>query len=589
MPQVFGFLHIGYLVALGVAGWTLVLLATLYPGFLFTPVVVTWEHFACIVMMGVARLLTFQIFGRARVALDSAFYIAAYFVFGGLAAAWMVLLTITLDGLQRLATGTGLVARGEAPLRHSISYAIYNGGLPSLVLLLLGGFFGIAFQGDGQINYSSDFDLSWQVPLFAVIFLLGYYAIAGQATWFAGREPAKLVWRKFVVRVVGVELLLVPMSLAMVLGYRHQGIGLFLLIGSTGLLFGGIFKGWTEANSKVQRRVVELSVLNQIARAISTSTEQEVLWTNIAKATVDLVGKESFLTMGVVDEAQENVHYRVFDGEAKVIHEIVLSPDRGIAGWVLSNRRTLNVGDLQKDYSTYAGDETYNDPTFNSWLGVPLQVSDDVVGVMSVQSREREAYTEDHLRVLATIADQAAVAIENSRLYQLATVDGLTGLFVRRYFDQRLVEEWGRSNRYGSTFSLGIYDLDHFKKFNDTYGHQLGDKVLRAAAQILRDNMRSFDLAARYGGEEFVFILPRTGFDEALRVAERIRVDTEAMITMHEGQGVKVTCSIGISACPHQDIHDSEELLAAADRALYEAKNNGRNRVESGIPPDKGL
>jgi diguanylate cyclase (GGDEF)-like protein len=251
----------------------------------------------------------------------------------------------------------------------------------------------------------------------------------------------------------------------------------------------------------------------------------------------------------------------------------------GLPGYVMTNRKPLLIDDLHSEYGRYSSDGDYYDSRFCSWLGIPLMVYDEVVGVLSVQTTEQEAYTQDDLEVLTTIADQAAVALENARLYELATVDGLTGLFVRRYFDQRLVEEWERSSRYDNDMAVALFDLDNFKKLNDTYGHQTGDEVLRHAASIVRDNMRSFDIAARYGGEEFAFIFPRTDEADAQAVAERIRFDLESNPIQTPGGSIHVTASIGLAVANEADQGNPLELVARADVALYKAKELGRNQV----------
>ena len=208
-----------------------------------------------------------------------------------------------------------------------------------------------------------------------------------------------------------------------------------------------------------------------------------------------------------------------------------------------------------------------------------MTIYDEVVGVMSVQSENRYTYTPSHQRVLSTIADQAAVALENARLYELANVDGLTGLFVRRYFDMRVEEEWRRSERYENPFCVIMLDLDDFKHLNDTYGHPAGDRVLRQAAYIVRDNMRSFDIAARYGGEEFAVVLPRTTPEEAVVVAERVRQDVERMRVEAAGNMLRATASIGIASFPSPTVHSVSDLVSRADEALYRAKRRGKNCV----------
>jgi diguanylate cyclase (GGDEF)-like protein len=173
--------------------------------------------------------------------------------------------------------------------------------------------------------------------------------------------------------------------------------------------------------------------------------------------------------------------------------------------------------------------------------------------------------------------------LQNAHLYELAMVDGLTGLFVRRYFDARIEEEIERSRRYGTPFSVIMLDVDDFKNLNDTYGHLVGDRVLRAIANVIKAQMRGVDTAARYGGEEMAVILPRTEMVGAYNLAERIReAIAELRITTDDDppRALAVTASLGISAYPESKAQTGEDLVRRADRALYRAKKTGKNRVE---------
>ncbi len=171
--------------------------------------------------------------------------------------------------------------------------------------------------------------------------------------------------------------------------------------------------------------------------------------------------------------------------------------------------------------------------------------------------------------------------LANARLEALATTDELTGLWNRRAFLERLDQEWSRSVRYGRPFAFVLADLDRFKAINDTYGHQAGDAVLRAAAERLSRVRRPPDLICRYGGEEFALFLPETTLAGGVAAAERLRralADTPFPV----GEGIAplaVTASFGVSAGPRPEIGSVEALVAAADRALYRSKRAGRNRV----------
>ncbi len=171
-----------------------------------------------------------------------------------------------------------------------------------------------------------------------------------------------------------------------------------------------------------------------------------------------------------------------------------------------------------------------------------------------------------------------------SELERLSVTDGLTGLFNRRFFQERLKEEFGRAQRYGDALSLMLLDLDHFKRVNDGYGHPFGDEVLRGTAEILRKSTRDVDLCTRYGGEELAVILPRTPATGAIAVAERFLMkmrEHRYEVAPQEGGAVLqlvVTASAGVASHPSEGVASWEELLRRADEALYRAKHEGRDR-----------
>ncbi len=173
-----------------------------------------------------------------------------------------------------------------------------------------------------------------------------------------------------------------------------------------------------------------------------------------------------------------------------------------------------------------------------------------------------------------------ALQEKNRQLQEMANRDGLTGLFNHRYFHEQLSKDFLRARRYHEVLSCVLLDIDHFKKFNDTYGHQTGDIVLSTLGRIIEDSVRDSDLAARYGGEEFALVLYHTDGPAALHVAERLRQAVEGCEVDAEGKVLNIAISLGVATFPHEQIHDSKELIECADKALYQAKENGRNRVE---------
>ena len=169
----------------------------------------------------------------------------------------------------------------------------------------------------------------------------------------------------------------------------------------------------------------------------------------------------------------------------------------------------------------------------------------------------------------------------NRRLFDLSIRDVLTDVYNRRYFYEKLEEEIKRSERYETVLSLIMLDIDYFKHYKDTHGHQAGDSVLRDVALLLSNNVREQDLVARYGGEEFAIILPETGKQVAGKLAERIRgcLSSHAFHFKETLQSGKLTISLGVATFP-EDAKSLNDLVETADRALYKAKENGRNRVE---------
>ncbi|MDP7041006.1 MAG: sensor domain-containing diguanylate cyclase [Myxococcota bacterium] len=557
--------------AFGLAGWCALLYLSLYPLEYFRTWHVEMPLILLLALCVMARFLTFKVFGGVSIALDSAFYISGAFIFGLVPAAWLMVLVLTADGIFRaLLDRTSLSASEQ--LYWSIPIEIiYKGGLPAFVLLSLG----FAFNLDGY-DFSSSLHFVWLLPAFSLSFLGVHYFLAGGPHWLQG-EHSMVLLQKYFSKVFSAELNMIPLALAMVWGYFAQGFELFALLGGTSLVLNLIFRRAVIYSNKLRDRVKELATLNKVGHLLASSLENRFLINNIAKATLGLVKTGSGFML-VAPEGKEKLYqYHYFDEKG----ERLLAPEdagkKNLAQWVMQERKPLLVGHMRKEGSQYLSDGV--SPACKSWLGVPMIIHDEVIGVLAVFSQVKRAYSFDHLRVLTTIADQAALALENARLYELATIDGLTGLFVRRYFDQRLAEELLRSERYGSHFVLGLADLDDFKQLNDSYGHQAGDVFLKKSAAILQKNMRDTDLAARYGGEEFAFILPRTHLAEAQKVAERMCDEIANTDFSLDGKKVQLTISIGLAGFPESGDGKVADVIARADKALYLAKREGKNRV----------
>jgi two-component system cell cycle response regulator len=213
-------------------------------------------------------------------------------------------------------------------------------------------------------------------------------------------------------------------------------------------------------------------------------------------------------------------------------------------------------------------------------LIIPVRSKNILNGILLLGPRiDGTSFSNDHKEFLIDLSKFAAIAVENSRLYRMATLDRMTRLYIHHYFQERLQEEIKRSERYSTPLSLIMADIDHFKMVNDRYGHQQGDTVLKALGSIFRENLRKTDIAARYGGEEFAFILPETKLSCATDVASRLRKRVENHEFPGQEAPLRITISLGVAEYDINRDLDASRFIKRADRALYRAKRSGRNRV----------
>jgi len=251
--------------------------------------------------------------------------------------------------------------------------------------------------------------------------------------------------------------------------------------------------------------------------------------------------------------------------------------------WALRHRaryRTAGHGEPAcAHYRTPAGDEAGR-------LCIPLVTHDELLGMLHLEGLATGPEQDEQERLAVTVAEQFALALGNARLRESlrrqSVLDPLTGLFNRRHFDAALKRELARARRKNVPVSLVLVDIDHFKRVNDDYGHAVGDAVLRTIAQQLRQGIREGDIACRYGGEELVLLLPECTAADACARAEAIRGALESATPNPEGDGPeRITASFGVASYP---VHaqDAESLFWATDKALYRAKQAGRNRVLMG-------
>ena len=226
-------------------------------------------------------------------------------------------------------------------------------------------------------------------------------------------------------------------------------------------------------------------------------------------------------------------------------------------------------------------------PSGFSCLCLPVAgLSNNIEGVVAIEKEAEGDWSVFNIQTFISFTTVIAIALENSKLYKLATIDGLTGLFVRTFFEIRLQEEIARIRRHGGILSVLMVDIDKFKNINDIHGHQYGDMVLKGIASVLETNVRKgVDVPCRYGGDEFTVLISGAGARQSLALAERIKEQCETHVFKGAGGKEKVTISGGIASMDSDHILGELEIVRRADQMLYRAKNEGRDRIRAWTNP----
>jgi diguanylate cyclase (GGDEF)-like protein len=570
-----------FTIALGVIGWGVVFGL---PAFGVwpdpEPTAALWYGLFVVVILA-ARALAVRIEGSV-LSLDSAFYVAAALCVGSVGAGRLVALALTIDASVRLYLALSRGKRDPGGWLAELGYVVYFGGFSGGLLVLCGWVFGA-----DHVNQKEPFSVAIRVVMIAGPFLAIHYAVQGIRLRFLDRPWGTYI-KELALPGVGAEASLMPIGVVMVLLYDPEEPLGFLLLSMTYLLINLVFSRLSRTRRQLEERVHDLEILTIAARRLSASLQLEELVEAVARETIKAIPEA---------EAVALVHRRAggetgfvldgYDGASDKFFRQSMTEGQGIAGSVMTKGVTNRIDDLtDTDVAVADGGSG-----IRSWLGVPLMMYGGCEGVIAVQSTHPAAFRADHQRLLESLALQIAAALQNAHLYELAMVDGLTGLFMRRYFDARIEEEIERSKRYGTPFSVVMMDVDNFKKLNDEHGHLIGDRVLKAIANVVKAQMRGVDTAARYGGEEISLILPRTDMLNAYNVGERIRsaiADQRVTTDSEPPKVLGVTASFGIASYPETKAANGEDLVRRADRALYRAKKTGKNRVELFWSDDTG-
>ena len=324
---------------------------------------------------------------------------------------------------------------------------------------------------------------------------------------------------------------------------------------------------------------------NELARVLRRSFESESVAVFVAEGQQDALMPDSI--RAVASAGYESLHdpsgmkIRIEEPSGGGHARRGYTGMRGVAAHAVVTRKPVNIPNTRED-----GRYVENLDSTRSELAVPMMFQDKVVGLIDIQSPVLERFSAESVRTVTTLANHGATALENavlhSRLHEMARQDKLTGLLNLRVFEEKLEDECRRTDRTHNPFSLIMIDIDDFKHYNDSWGHPVGNTLLKTVVGAMRSALREIDIPIRYGGEEFICLLPVTPDKEAADVAERIRrkvMETSPKIPHSEEQPLGfVSVSLGVSTYP-TDVSDRKLILEYADQRMYQGKRAGKNRV----------
>jgi len=345
-----------------------------------------------------------------------------------------------------------------------------------------------------------------------------------------------------------------------------------------------------ETNRKLTRRLSELALLYDINQMLTSTLNID----EIMKLLTEKVGsavRVDELTVLLMDEQKKKLRISAILGKPQASWAVgqLVDPMTGLFSESLRKGKHFLIPDLSQ--VPLKGKDWDYLPDNGSFLSIPMSYKNVLLGLLNFVRKDKQAFSEDRIKLLTSVTRQAALAILNAQLYRekldLSVTDELTRLANRRKMQTRLELEWNRARRFNSDLSLLMIDIDHFKRYNDRNGHLLGDKVLQGVARILESNTRKVDTVSRFGGEEFVVILPGQDKPTASAVADKLRraVYGNHFPRTQSQPGGHLTISVGVATWPG-DAEDPNVLLDKSDLALYVAKRTGRDRT---VPYDPEL
>ena len=337
---------------------------------------------------------------------------------------------------------------------------------------------------------------------------------------------------------------------------------------------------------QLERAKVEQGKLYRAAEALSAArNEAEVVQAAVVSARE--IASFDLAAVTVYDEAGRSHQIVAAEGEAHALTGRRFAHNTGLVSMVVETRFPLPYkGDASREHPTVFSKQLAF-PDHPSLLVLPLLQRGQILGTLVLGARRKHAFTDSTRSMLEVLSSHLAVSLANARMVHaletMATTDGMTGLANKRAMLAAAEESITRATRFARQLSVIVTDIDFFKKVNDSYGHDIGDVVIKGLGEILKRQKRATDVVARFGGEEFVALCEETDEEGALLLAERIREELERTVFDTPLGPLSVTCSLGVATFPDAGT-DWDTLFKSADTALYESKRGGRNRVTLHVP-----